>query len=287
VLSRPRERRGHLADGAPGTRVTAALAPIFETMIRHWYRFLAGGSAVLAAGSACALPSLANVRLPSRASITILAKAKAINLKVTDLSTSIKWVIAPPGKSSKAAAALANKTVACLKKVGPVSPDPFGTRSVIGGVVVVDVSSPTYYQKGSFTQLPSASSEVVFLTTASGAVTDLSTISRKPSLACLTAQLVGNSILGGAGKSVKGSASFMAAPRHGGGSGGVHIRFVETGGNFALLKSKLYDDEYFYVQGPAEVAMSFINLGSPFKATWATSAISKVMARAKSEVGKS
>jgi hypothetical protein len=158
---------------------------------------------------------------------------------------------------------------------------------VIGGVVVVDVSSPTYYQKGSFTQLPSASSEVVFLTTASGAVTDLSTISRKPSLACLTAQLVGNSILGGAGKSVKGSASFMAAPRHGGGSGGVHIRFVETGGNFALLKSKLYDDEYFYVQGPAEVAMSFINLGSPFKATWATSAISKVMARAKSEVGKS
>jgi hypothetical protein len=62
---------------------------------------------------------------------------------------------------------------------------------------------------------------------------------------------------------------------------------VETGGNFALLKSKLYDDEYFYVQGPAEVAMSFINLGSPFKATWATSAISKVMARAKSEVGKS
>ncbi|MGO8725000.1 MAG: hypothetical protein ACLQRM_20070 [Acidimicrobiales bacterium] len=255
-------------------------------MLAKLHRNLAGGFAVLAAGLAVALPSPARLGLPAARSSSVVAEAEAINLKVTDLSPSIHWVSASAGKTSKAAAALAVKTIACLEKVGPVSPDPFGTRSVVGGVVVADVSSPTYYDKAAtLTQLPSASSEVVFLKTASESLTDLSTIARSGSLACLTAQLVGNSTLEGAGK-VKGSASFMAAPHHGAGSGGVHIRFVESGGNFALLKSELYDDEYFYVQGPAEISMSFINLGSPFNPAWATAAISKVMARAQSTLGK-
>jgi hypothetical protein len=254
-------------------------------MIRQLHRNIATGLAVMAAGAVLALPASASLRLSPKRSSSVVTEAKAINLKVTDLSSSIHWVSAPAGKTSKAAAALAVKTIACLKKVGSISPDPFGTRSVVGGIVVADVSSPTFYDKAAtLTQLPSASSEVVFLKTASETLTDLSTIGRSGSVACLTAQLVGNSALEGAGK-VKGSATFMAAPRHGGGNGGLHIRFLETGGNFALLKSELYDDEYFYVQGPTEITMSFINLGSPFNPAWATAAISKVMARAQSEVG--
>ncbi|MGD0944799.1 MAG: hypothetical protein ABR972_11075 [Acidimicrobiales bacterium] len=251
-------------------------------MVRRLHRNIAGGFAVLAAGSVIALPS--SLRLPVREASSVVAEADAINLKATDLSASMHWLSAPPGKSSKASTALADQAVACLQKVGPVSPDPFGTRTLIGGVVLADVSSPTYYEKGSSIELPSASSEVVFLTTTSAAAADLSTFGRGSALACLTAQLIGNSTLGGAGK-VKGSASYLAAPHYGGRSGGLHIRFIETAGN--LGKSKLYDDEYCYVQGPAEISLSFIGLGAPFNATWATSAISKVMARAQSEIGKS
>jgi hypothetical protein len=238
-------------------------------------------------GSLLALPSLANLRLPAARPTSVVAEANAINLKVTDLSSSLHWKAAPPGKSSKAVAALAVKTLACLKKVGPVSPDPFGTIGKSGGTVLADISSPTYYDKAAtLTQLPSASSEVVFLTKASGASTDLSSFARSGSLACLTAQLVGDSSLEGAGKGIKGTATYMSAPRHGTGSGGVLVRFVESGGNFALLKEKLYDDEYFYVQGSAEVSMSFINLGLSFNSAWATAAVSNVMARAASEVAK-
>jgi hypothetical protein len=256
-------------------------------MTQRLHRGLSGGLAVLTAGSLLAAPSLANHRLPANRASSVVSEAKAINLKVADLSSSLHWATSSPGKSSKAEATLAAKTVVCLKKVGPVSPDPFGTTGKSGGVVLADVSSPTLYDKAStLTQLPSASSEVVFVTKASGATADLSTVGRSGSLVCLTAQLVGNSSLQGAGKGIKGTASFMSAPRHGTGSGGVHIRFVESGGNFALLKSKLYDDEYFYAQGSAEISISFINLGSPFNQAWATTAISKVMARAASEAGK-
>jgi len=150
----------------------------------------------------------------------------------------------------------------------------------------VDVSSPTYSEKSStLTHLPSASSEVVFLKTAPGALADLAGVGRKSSIACLATQMAAESSLQGSGKGVKASGSFRSAPRYGGGSGGVHIRFLETGGNFALLKQTLYDDEYFYVQGTAEIFVTFVNLGSAFSSSWAASAISKVMARAKSEVG--
>jgi len=253
-------------------------------MRRYLYVSLAGGVALFASGSLFALPALAAGHLPSSPS-SVVAEAKAINLKLADLPTSIRWVAASAGTTSKAQVALAQKALACLKKVGPVSPDPFGTTGRAGGSVLADVSSPTWYDKAStLTQLPSASSEVVFLTTSTTTRSDLSTIGRSGSLACLTAQLVANSELQGAGTGIKGSARFLPAIRHGGGNGGVHIQFIESGGNFALLKAKLYDNEYFYVQGSAEVALSFINLNSALNPTWSASSIAKVMARAQAEV---
>jgi hypothetical protein len=251
-------------------------------MRRFLYLSLAGGLAFLASSSVLALPSSAAGRLPA-GPVSPVTAAKAINIKVADLPTSIHWLAAPAAPSSKAQVALAQKALACLKKVGPVSPDPFGTIGKAGGSVRADVSSPTWYDKAStLTQLPSVSSEVVFLNSATAARSDLSTIGRSGSLACLTAQLVANSELQGAGTRIKGTASFLAAPRHGG--GGVRIQFIESGGNFALIKAKLYDNEYFYVQGSAEVAMSFINLNSSFNTTWSAASIAKVMARAQAEV---
>jgi hypothetical protein len=269
-----------------GRRVDTWQAPraYIRLMRRFLYLSLAGGLALLASSSIFALPSLAAGRLPAGA-VSPVTAAKAINIKVADLPTSIHWLAAPAGTSSKAQVALAQKALACLKKVGPVSPDPFGTIGKAGGSVRADVSSPTWYDKAStLTQLPSVSSEVVFLNSAAAARSDLSTIGRSGSLACLTAQLVANSELQGAGTGIKGTARFLAAPRHGGGSGGVRIQFIESGGNFALIKAKLYDNEYFYVQGSAEVAMSFINLNSSFNTTWSAASIAKVMARAQAEV---
>ena len=259
--------------------------PIFQAMAQHLHRVLPKGLAVLSAGAVLAFPTLARVPVSAARTSSVVAEAQAVNLKVTDLSTAMKWKAAPPGHSSAAVAALAAKTLSCLKKVGPVSPDPFGTTGKSGGVVLADVSSPTFYDKASpLIQLPSASSEVVVLSKTSAAVSDLSTIGRSAALGCLTAQLVGDSSLGGAGKGIKGTASYMSAPHHGGGSGGLHIRFIEHGG---LLPGNLYDDEYFYVQGGAEISMSFINLSTPFNASWSSVAIAKVMARAASELSKS
>jgi len=253
-------------------------------MAQRFHRILSGGLAVLGAGAVLALPTLAKLPVTAGRASSPVAQAQATNLKVTDLSTAMKWKAAPAGHSSASVAALAQKTLACLKKVGPVSPDPFGTTGKSGGVVLADVSSPTFYNKASpLIQLPSASSEAVVMTKGSGALSDLATIGRSGALSCLTAQLVGDSSLGGAGKGIKGTASYLAAPHHGAGSGGVHIRFVEHGG---LLPGSLYDDEYFYVEGAIEVSMSFINLSSTFNPSWATAAITKVMARAASEAGK-
>jgi hypothetical protein len=237
-------------------------------------------------GSVSAQPSMANLHQLSGGSSSVLAQAKAINMKVSDLPASIKWATSQPVASPKAELALGKEAVSCVAKGGPVSPDPFGTSGVTGGVVVLDISSPTYSEKSAtLTHLPSGSSEVVFLTTASKALADLVAVGRKSSPACLAAQLAADSALQGAGKGVKASASFMSAPRYGGGSGGIHIRFLESGGNLPA-PLKIYDDEYFYVQGPAEVSLTFINLGSAFSSSSAASAISKVMARAKSEVRK-
>lgn len=213
-------------------------------------------------------------------SVSVVSEARAINMKASDLPSRVHWTAAPAAASSKAVVALAEKTVACLKRVGKVSPDPFGTRGLSGGEVEADISSPTYYQSSSFTQLPSASSEVVFLTSAAAARADQAIVAKPAALACLTTQFVGDSSLGGAGK-VKGTGSFLSVHHYGQGDGGVHVQFLVTGG---LLPSKLYDNEYFYVQGNAEISMSFINLGSAFDAGWSSVAIAKVMARAAATV---
>ena len=256
-------------------------------MIRSFYRLVAGGFAgALAVGSVSALPSVANLRQLPGGSSSVLAQAQAINMKMSDLPASIKWATEKPTATPKAEAALGKTAVACIAKGGPVSPDPFGTSGVTGGVVLVDNSSPTYFEKSAtLTQLPSASSEVVFLKTPAGALADLVAVGRKTSLACLATQLAADSALQGAGKGVKAAASFMSAPHFGAGSGGVHIRFLESGGNLPA-PLKIYDDVYDYVQGPAEVSLTFINLGSAFNAASEASTIAKVMARAKSEVGK-
>jgi hypothetical protein len=262
----------------------SSAGPIFEIMAQRFHRSLSGSLALLGAGAVLAFPTLAKLPVSSAKASSTVAVAQVINLKVTDLSTAMKWKAAPAGHSSAAVAALAAKTLACLDKVGRVSPDPFGTTGKSGGVVLADISSPTFYNKASpLIQLPSASSEVVIMSKASGALADLATIGRSGALSCLTTQLVGDSSLEGAGKGIKGTASYLAAPHHGAGGGGVRIRFVEHGG---LLPGKLYDDEYFYVKGAVEVSMSFINLSSPFNPSWATGAITKVMARAVSEAGK-
>jgi len=229
---------------------------------------------------------MANFRQLLSGASSAAAEAKVVNMKVSDLSPSITWATSQPVASPKAEKAVGKQTVACMAKGGPVSPDLFGTSGVTGGVVLADVSSPTYFEKSAtLTHLPSASSEVVFVTTPSGALADLVAVGRKSSLVCLGDQLATDSSLQGAGKGVKANASFMSAPRYGGGSGGVHIRFLESGGNLPP-GLKIYDDVYDYVQGPAEVSLTFINLGAAFNSSWAATAIAKVMARAKSEVGK-
>ncbi len=227
---------------------------------------------------------MSNLHRLGAGSSSVVAEAKAINLKVSDLPTSIKWATAKPTASPKGEAALGKQAVACIAKGGPVSPDPFGTSGVVAGTVLADVSSPTYFEKSqTLTHLPSATSEVVFLKTAPAALADLAGVGRKASIACLATQMAAESTLQGAGKGVNARGSFLPAPRYG--SGGVHIRFLESGGNFALLKEALYDDEYFYVQGSAEVYLTFVNLGSAFSPSGAAAAIADVMARAKSEVG--
>jgi len=256
-------------------------------MIRLWYRVVAGGFAgALVVGSVSALPSTTHLRQVSGGSSTALAQAKAINMKVTDLTTTIKWATEQPSATPKGEAPLGKTAVACIAKGGPVSPDPFGTSGVTGGVVLVDNSSPTYFEKSAtLTHLPSASSEVVVLKTGAGALADLGAVGRKASLACLATQLAADSSLQGAGKGVKASATYMSAPHFGQGSGGVHIRFLESGGNLPA-PLKIYVDVYDYVQGPAEVSLTFINLGSALSSASEASAIAKVMARAKSAVGK-
>ena len=123
------------------------------------------------------------------------------------------------------------------------------------------------------------------MNTASAARGDLATIGRSSSLALPHRSAGCQQRTARSRKRNQGHGEIpLSAPRHGGGSGGVHIQFIESGGNFALLKAKLYDNAYYYVQGSAEVTMSFINLSSAFNPAWSTASIAKVMARAQAEV---
>jgi hypothetical protein len=244
---------------------------------RAWYVLLPA----LVLGLVMASSAAASSRLAASSSGPS-SKAAAINLIAGDLSSSIKWASSPQPTNNKAEDAAGKKAAACLDKAGAATADPFGTSEVLGGSVLADVRSPQFYDKASsLTQLPAANTEVVIVKTATEASKDLAAIRQKSSLSCLGAQYKLDSVQSGSGN-VSIAESFMSAPRHGDGNGGVHIRFAENGG---LLPQTLYNDEYFYAEGPVEVVFSFLNLGSPFDSGWADAALTKVMQRAAQQAG--
>ena len=162
-----------------------------------------------------------------------------------------------------------------------VSPDPFGTVGKPSGDVTADVSSKVFAIKGSVTGLPSASSEVVFVSTTKQALADLVAFGTSHAQSCVTTLMATVTGLSAGGK-VKATVSTLALPHLGNGSGGVHLRFVMTGSN---IPAKLYEDLYYYVEGRAEVTLTFVDLTAPFSSSWAGSIVKSVMARAKSIAG--
>jgi hypothetical protein len=158
-----------------------------------------------------------------------------------------------------------------------VSPDPFGTVGKSSGDVAADVSSKVFGPNGSYTGLPSTSSEVVFVTTVTQARSDLAAFATAGVRSC-EATLVSKVTQLSAGGKITTKVSALTLPHFGDGSGGVHLQFVTTG---STIPGKLYQDVYYYVQGRAEVALTFVNLVSPFSSAWAGSVAKNVMARAK------
>ena len=221
-------------------------------------------------------------RRPLASSTSDATKASEINLHSSDLPTSAHWSSTPAPPSQ---VALGKTAVSCMKAGGgagaKVSPDPFGTVGKASSDVTADVSSNVFGIKGSATGLPSASSEVVFVTTAGQALNDLAAFGTSHVQSCEATLVTAVTQLSSGGKP-KTTTSVMSLPHFGNGSGGVHLRFVTTGGN---IPGKLYQDAYYYVQGRAEVALTFVNLATPFSSTWAGSIAKNIMARAKSIAG--
>lgn len=219
---------------------------------------------------------------PRASSSSDAAKASQINIRSSDLPTSQHWSSSPTPLPQ---VALGKIAVSCMKAGGgagaKVSPDPFGTVGKPSGDVTADVSSKVFGIKGSVTGLPSASSEVVFVATATQALSDLAAFGTSRVQSCEATLVRAVTELSSGGKPKTGT-SVMSLPHLGNGSGGVHLRFVTTGGN---IPAKLYQDVYYYVQGRAEVALTFVNLATPFSSAWASSIAKDVMARAKSIVG--
>ena len=60
------------------------------------------------------------------------------------------------------------------------------------------------------------------------------------------------------------------------------MRFAITNAGVA---GTLYDDAFFYVQGAAEVSLSYVNLDSHVTSAWEASVAAKVMARAQRLLG--
>ncbi len=259
-------------------------------MTRHPGRLLlasllAGASlGMLALGAAPVSASVPHAPMPARAhgraasGTGAAALAKSINLVPGDLPRVEKWVGAPQAKTDKVGIAAGVKAAACLDGAGAATGDPFGASGEPSGNVLADVKSLQFYPKSSaLTHLPAANTEVVVVKNASDGRKDLEALGTKKGLGCMATLFSVQSAQQGAGK-VRVSASFLRAPR-GGSAPPVWARFVATGGNLPN-KLKLYNDEAFYLQGSAEVAFSFVNLGSPFKTAWADTIISSVMARA-------
>ncbi len=255
--------------------VAAALLGLIAALLGS---FVASGAAPAAAGSVASVRSAAVRNVPSRSprdNAKAVAEARAINLQLGDLPKGQKWAGSPQPGSTKVTAAAGRTAAKCLDRLGAKSADPFGTSHSLGGNVLADVLSPQFAPKGGI-GLPGANSEVVVVAAPGVATADLAAIAKKGSLACLSAQYLVDTEASGSGKAHV-TASFEKAPRHGSGNGGVHITLLEKGGSLPLT---LYNDEYFYAEGNAEVVFSFLDLGSAFSSSAATATVAKVMARA-------
>ena len=223
----------------------------------------------------CATASVANASASSDA-----ATARSINLKGSDLPKAAKWSTSTVAATP---AALGKKAVTCIRKAGgtasKASDDLFGMVGRPGGAVRADVTSPMFGMKGSFTGLPGANSETVVASSTSQALKDLAAIGAKTARSCLASLYAQVTAAQSGGGKVKASASAEPLQRFGAGSGGVHDRFVVSGGN---VPGKLYLDLYFYVVRRVEVSVTFTGLGTVFPTKWATSTVANVMKRAKS-----
>jgi hypothetical protein len=242
-------------------------------------RFVLVASALaLVAGAASATAAGAAAR-PHGSGGSDSTKATQINVKSSDLPKSAKWSSsqAPPS-----AVPLGKTAVSCMKKAGAkVSADPFGTVGKPGGDATADVTSKVFGLKGSVTGLPSVNSEVVFLSSAKQVLADLSAFANPKVQSCLKTLMAAVTAAQSGGK-VKASVAVQPLPHLGNGSGGVHLRFTLTGGN---IPGKLYEDIYYYAEGRAEIALTFVNLTQPFSSSWANSVAKDVMARATKIAG--
>ena len=208
-----------------------------------------------------------------------VAVARLINVTSADLPDPATWAGSVQTPNTAAQIAQAHRALRCISnRSGKISPDPFGTIGRAGGTVTADVQSSMFAKKRTASGLPGVSSEVDFLTSSTQATKDLAAFDSKVDLSCLTA-LIANVTAGEVGHKVLVNASVTSIPHYGSGNGGVGIRFTVTG-----LSAPLVDVAYFYVEGRAEVSLSFVNLGTSFPTGWAHGIAARVMARAKTHV---
>jgi hypothetical protein len=72
-------------------------------------------------------------------------------------------------------------------------------------------------------------------------------------------------------------------PSYGAGNGGVHVRSTFTGSG---LPSPNFSDSYYYVDGRAEITISFASsVAQPFSTGLADAVVAKIMTRAESVLG--
>ncbi len=219
---------------------------------------------------------------PAAAQTSDKVLAGKIDLTRSDLPGSVKWTSSANIPNTPSQTAEAEQAIACVDHGAggaKLSGDPFGLTGKVGGTVTADVASPMFAESNQ-QQLPGLSSEVTILTTAAAATNDQRALSSKAALPCL-ATLFQKVTAAAAKSSVTATATFVPAPPLGTGNRGVDVRIAlkVTG-----LSATFYQEEYLYVQGRSEVALTFANLASPFPANWIGPILTRVMARAKALV---
>ncbi len=252
--------------------------------MRHRF-FIAGSAAVTISlvVSCCSLSQASALSSSHAAPDDTLARQ--INVALGDLPTAIAWTSSSQTPNTAAQTKQAEQAVTCLQRTGAggkgVSPDPFGTSEKTGGSVVADVESPLFAKEASTIGLPTVSSDVTMLRSSTQAAADLRAFATNAGLSCLST-LIGTLTAAAVGHEVGLTDTFIDIPRRGTGNGGVGMRFAITN---AGLSGTLYDDAFFYVQGRAEVSLSFVNLATHVESSWENSVAEKVMARAQHLLG--